>query len=83
MPILEFLSLLSTDTEWTHLAKNKQADKVLRLLEAVYGFVRGRSRHEEEAHRFRKKMKKEGQIKCTLNHEHTEECQKKAEEAQR
>ena len=50
----------------------------MKLLESIYGFVRGRSRHAEEAERFKKKMKKETQVKCTLNHEHTDECHKKA-----
>ena len=43
--------------------------------------MRGRSRWEEQQHRFSKRHGAKTGGKCLLNHEHTDECEAKAEEA--
>ena len=44
--VLEFLSLLSADTDWSHMASQKQTRKVFALFDKVYGFAKGLGRLE-------------------------------------
>jgi hypothetical protein len=47
IPINEFLSMISTDTDWSHLANKEQTNKIIELFDKVYGYFKGLSRQEE------------------------------------
>ena len=47
IPITEFISLFSSDPEWTHMADKAQTNKIIELFDKVYGYEKGLSRLEE------------------------------------
>ena len=47
IPIDEFMSLLTSDDEWSHLANEMQTKKVLNLFDKVYGFAQTMSRMKQ------------------------------------
>ena len=57
IPINEFMSLMSSDNEWSHMANKKQMEQVMTLFNKVYGFAKGLSRREEQQKRYQKKIK--------------------------
>jgi len=54
IPILEFFSLLSSDSEWSQVANSHQTRKILNLFDKVYGYVRGLSRRDLQNARYKK-----------------------------
>ena len=55
VPIQEFMDLMVSDSEWTHLADKKQTRKIVNLFDRVYGYATGLSRIEEQNSRYKKK----------------------------
>ena len=58
VPIQEFLELMSSDSNWSHMADKKQTKKIVNLFDRVYGYASGLSRIEEQNRRYQKNMKK-------------------------
>lgn len=54
----EFLSLLSSDSEWTYFATHSQVHKVLELFDKVYGFWEGMSRLKQQQMLHKKRVSK-------------------------
>lgn len=55
IPILELLSLLTSDSKWAHVADKGQYEKILGLFNKVYGYKQGLSRIQEIQKRYREK----------------------------
>ena len=58
IPVVDFLALIASDPEWSHLANKAQTKKILDLFDKVYGYAKGRSRLEEQNKRYKKNIAK-------------------------
>ena len=47
IPIVEFLALIASDPNWSHLANKAQTKKIIDLFDKVYGYAKGLTRLEE------------------------------------
>lgn len=56
IPIVEFISLFTSDAEWSHMADKAHTAKVLELFDKVYGYEKGLSRLEEQNKRYQKQQ---------------------------
>lgn len=57
------------------MANKQQTEKIIELFDKVYGYIEGLSRIDEMNKRYQKQKQKDGVItKCTIDHEHTAEC---------
>jgi hypothetical protein len=56
IPITEFLSLLVSDSSWSHVANKSQTLSVFELFDKVYGYVRGRTRLDEQNARYQRRI---------------------------
>lgn len=55
IPVVEILSLLASDSSWSHMATKEQSEQVYALFNKVYGFANILSRREEQQKRYQMK----------------------------